>query len=182
MFGVSLFNKKLIAPILEEYMKKFPQTALDDVKLTLEESGVDIEVEGNLPSLRVVNVLINVVLKHVVPAESAKYFIYDIALAIEEAIMHVFHHDCSENLDRVKIQLRFSEELIHIEISDIGSQAKEIDFESILNHTPEDKFSESGRGILLIKKAIDVIEYHHKNGQNTLVLVKYFPGKDTNER
>ncbi len=170
-----MFNKKLIKPIIEEYLHKFPSNALEDVKLELLDNGVHILLGGALPSLRVANVIINVLLRHIVKGEANKFVIYDVSLAVEEIIMNVFHHNYPENLDKVEITLLFSEDnLISAEIADYFEGQEKIDFEQIFSVTPEHKFSNEGRSALLIKKAVDSLEFESKNDKNILRFKKNY--------
>ncbi len=169
-----MFNKRLLEPILEEYLKKFPENALEDVRIELKDDGIFILIGGALPSLRVANVIINVLLRHVIKGESNKFVIYDVSLAIEETIMNVFHHDSPENLDQIEVNLRFSSDNIYCEITDHLSDKAPIDFPQIFASTPGHKFSDEGRDILLIKKAVDTLDYEFANQKNILRFTKSY--------
>lgn len=157
-----MFSKEHLKPILDDYLKKFPDAALNDVAIDWSVDGISISLQGPLPSLRIVNVIINVLLRHIIKGEMNKFLVYDISLAIEEIVLNIFHSPGSQVLSPTTIHLRFGRKNIQGEIScQTNPGVPAMDFAAALQTTPEHKFSLQGRGILLIKKAVDTLSYEN---------------------
>jgi serine/threonine-protein kinase RsbW len=167
-----MINKKIIGGILEEYLKKFPDDIKKDVSLEVTDNRVKIALDGDIHSLRALNVLVNVLFKHIASASSDKFLVFDLTLAIEESIINIFSHSYPEHRGKVVVDILFKSDGIAIMITDYGKKGCNFNLKEKLASRPADTFAESGRGIMLIRKVVDDISYKSENGVNMLRLIK----------
>ena len=168
-----MYNPKLVEGIVSDYLTKFPEWTRKEIDIEYLEDRVRISFEGDVHCLRVVNVIVNVLLKHVVVQEGDKFFIFDLCLALEEAILNVYNHSYPDNQGKIELEIAFEDSRIVIRIIDFGENGASFDVaEKISLSAPKDKFAMRGRGLLLIKKAVDSIDYQSTDGKNILTLIK----------
>lgn len=170
------YKKKALLSILEEYLRKFPEKERENLIVELNNETIFIKINGDIHSLRMVNVVVNVLLKHINFGDIDKYFIFDISLSIEEAMLNIYLHSYPAGKGTIELELVISEDNIQVSISDFGEYGANLNLEERLSAPPTQMFSSTGRGFLLIKKAVDHIEYSTQNGKNTLMIIKKYRG------
>jgi len=96
--------------------------------------------------------------------------IFGIHLALEEAAVNAVRHgNGGDNQKKVTIQYLVNESVIDVRIADEGRGFKP---ESVPDpRSPENIFKLGGRGLLLMKNYMDVVEYNDRG--NEVHLVKY---------
>lgn len=167
-----IYNKKALENILQEYLRKLPGEDISTLKIDIGDHDIRFSIEGDINVIRIVNVIVNVVLKHIEFGETSKFFIFDVSFSIEEAIINLYTHSYDGRAGRVEVEMCFKDDRLIVTISDYGEKGIELDLNAVLSAPPIDKFAPKGRGLMLIRKAVDEIEYQTQNGKNTLQLVK----------
>ncbi|NPV01338.1 MAG: ATP-binding protein [Brevinematales bacterium] len=171
-----MFDSKLISAILKDYISKFPAKDKESLTLEIDDSSIVISLVGDIHSLRIINVLINVIFKNVDIQNTDQFLVFDLCLAIEESLINIFKHSYPDNRGQVELRVKFEPDKIVIRVSDYGAKGRSFNYDEQLKKTPESEFSESGRGMMIIKKIIDDIKYSTDNDRNTLLLIKKWKG------
>lgn len=162
---------KAVIPLINEYLRKFPEEDLKTIHFEVSDNLVFLEINGDIQSLRLANVVFNVVLKHLQIPERSKFFSFDLSLAIEESLMNVFNHSYNEHSGKAGLKLSFEPDRATVVLTDYGENGKNFDFTPTEN---TDKFAARGRGIMLIHKAVNHLEYESNGGQNILRFYKLY--------
>jgi len=104
--------------------------------------------------------------------------IFDIKLSLEEALVNAIKHGNKMNLNQVvEFQADITDSQLVIKVTNAGPG---FDFTSIPNPTEKDRLEKtSGRGIFLIKKLMDKVEF--SDCGRTIKMVKFFRKGDKSE-
>ncbi len=93
---------------------------------------------------------------------------HEVMLAVGEALTNVMRHsyngDCNQ---KVWLQCKLDDSMIEIEIRDLGEA-----FEVSATQPPPDELRPGGRGVYLIRTAMDEVEYSRDGDQNLLRMRK----------
>lgn len=96
----------------------------------------------------------------------------DTQLAIEEAITNVIVHGYQKPGEPIGIVCRISQESVEVQITDAAPRFDPFTVpEPELEESIEDR-SIGGLGVYLIRRVMDEVTYHYRNGQNVLVMIK----------
>jgi anti-sigma regulatory factor (Ser/Thr protein kinase) len=171
-----MFDSKLISAILKDYISRFPAKDKESLNLEIDDSSISISLVGDIHSLRIVNVLVNVIFKNIDIQNDDQFLVFDLCLAIEESLINIFKHSYPEKRGLVELKVKFEPDKIVIRVSDYGAKGNTFNYDEQLKKTPASEFSESGRGMMIIKKIIDDIKYSTDNDRNTLLLIKKWKG------
>lgn len=100
-----------------------------------------------------------------------KSCIFDIRLSVEESVINAIEHGNKKN-EKLKVNVSFSIDDKRIEI-DIEDQGKGFDHFTLPDPTKNNNVLRiHGRGVYLVHKLMDKVEYNDKG--NRVKLVKYF--------
>lgn len=92
-------------------------------------------------------------------------------LALHELLANIVGHSYGEDENRrIEVRLRVERTRFFAETEDDGSPAK-IDLAKVSMPDPKE-LQVGGYGVALIKMLMDGVEYHHKDGKNTWMLLK----------
>ncbi|OHD54955.1 MAG: hypothetical protein A2Y33_03095 [Spirochaetes bacterium GWF1_51_8] len=171
-----MFNPRQISEIINDYVRKFPEKDREKLNLNIDDHSLFLSLEGDIHSLRVINVIINVLFKNVDIQNSDQFLVFDLCLAIEETMINIFKHSYSDCSGKVELRVEFQNGNIIIEIGDYGEKGASFDYDDQMKKISVNEFSESGRGMLIIKKTIDEMKYSSLDGKNTLLLIKKWKG------
>lgn len=126
-------------------------------------------------SLAHLHEMLNFVCYHAYIAEFSDTTVYQIELAVEEALVNVIKYAYKDEKGIIQIECVFDGfECLSIIISDYGlpynplSPSKGMDISS-----PLENKSLGGYGIIFILKIMDEIKYKYEEGKNILILLKY---------
>lgn len=100
---------------------------------------------------------------------------YQIELAVEEALVNIIIYAFTNQLGSIQVECKTDEfKCFSIIISDQGVPYNPLNFARMLDHAGiiESK-SMGGFGIFLIIKTMDEIRYRYADGKNVLTLIKY---------
>ena len=109
-------------------------------------------------------------LKELSPLKVHKDIVFDIRLAIEEALINAIKYGNKENNDKsIEVKLRTDDEKVEIEIKDEGPG---YDYHHIPIPIVDENLERlSGRGVYLIKKIMDKVAFLDKGSR--IKMVKY---------
>ncbi len=90
--------------------------------------------------------------------------------ALNNIIKHAYLNNCENNIE---IFVSANNNKVSISVSDYGKERTEIKA-AILNFNPHDieNLPESGFGLYIIEKVMDLTEYISENGKNTYTITK----------
>lgn len=169
-------NIKIIDALIIEYMKKFSAEDRKNLTYDLQDNQIKISIEGDINSLRIINVLFNVIFQHILEKSAGKFFVYDLSLAIEEVLINIYKHSYKSHNGKIDLKLNFYKESVDVAIIDYGKNGNLFDIQSQLDIKHIDTFAESGRGLLILKKIVGDIRYKTENSQNILQFKKNLGG------
>ncbi len=114
------------------------------------------------------------VLNFLKPLGLDKAFLFDVRLCFEEALINAMKYGNQLKKEKlVKLAVEFDDEKVGISVEDQGSGFEP---HKIGKCTDEPNlFKTGGRGVHLIQKLMDKVEYNEKG--NRVLMVKYFVGK-----
>jgi hypothetical protein len=88
--------------LLQEYLRKFPAGETSTLHVAFDDKSIRFSIEGDINILRIINVIVNVIMKHIEFGETSKFFIFDVSLSIEEAIINVYTHSYADGSGKVE--------------------------------------------------------------------------------
>jgi anti-sigma regulatory factor (Ser/Thr protein kinase) len=97
----------------------------------------------------------------------------DLELALEEALVNVFHYAYPDKEGEIKVAFQKDRHNLIIQIIDSGLAFNPLAKEDPNLSLDVGERSIGGLGVFLIKTIIDKVEYQRKNNQNILTLVVY---------
>src|SRR5262245_60061575 len=99
--------------------------------------------------------------------------LHDVQLAVEEHLTNILNHGFSDQRDhQIKVQLRSDESEFCIEVEDDGRPFNPLDQPAPNLSLPIEQRPIGGLGILMIRQAMDRVEYRRADGKNILLMVK----------
>ncbi|MDQ7032669.1 MAG: ATP-binding protein [Desulfonauticus sp.] len=123
-----------------------------------------LESNAETKQIRLIVVAIMAILKRLLKED----ILYDLEVALSEACTNVAIHAYSDSYEEKKIKVKLKIELkkvIIIEVIDWGDEF------SLPENLP-DEYSESGRGVYIMRKVMDRLEYERINNQNYIIMHK----------
>ncbi len=133
------------------------------------EKGLSLEINSKLENVSLIGSEIKKICQdlHLSTIET-----YEIELCVIEACTNVIRHaykEKPENILRVTVKLKNRHKLI-FKIYDCGDS---MDPQYLYRSEPNiSKFSEGGRGLLIITKLMDEVNYETKDKKNILTMIK----------
>ena len=99
--------------------------------------------------------------------------LFDLKLAIEETFTNIVQHALERpQVDKITIQLRVTEESVHVEIFDTGKAFNPLTAVDPDLDVPPDERPLGGMGIFLVKQLMDNVTYRRDENRNILTLRK----------
>jgi serine/threonine-protein kinase RsbW len=98
---------------------------------------------------------------------------FPVELSVEEVFTNLVRHNAAGR-HAIEVRLRLERDELSIALTDydaprfdVNAEAPEVDV-----HEPLEKRRPGGLGLMLVRKMMDRVEYHHENGVGTILLSK----------
>jgi len=100
--------------------------------------------------------------------------VFNIELALEEALVNIIQHGYSKQKGLIDLScISLLEEGIKIIVKDTGIPYNPLERAEVIKTQVREEFPLGGYGIYLILKIMDEVHYQHAEGYNVLTLIKF---------
>jgi serine/threonine-protein kinase RsbW len=129
---------------------------------------IKLEIDSRLENIPLVGMAVNKICSSL---NLSKIKAYEMELCVVEACTNVIKH-AYENKpgNKLKVAISIDDEKIVFKICDTG---KSMDAEKLCPKEPNPyDLAESGRGLIIMNKLMDKLDYKTENGKNILIMTK----------